>query len=338
MKETELNNLYIPVLKWKKGEHVALFNLHPDIKSRVYPCIEIRTEKQHSRLVSKLSEVWEGSALVDYASPEGLLEGWRGGRYSTVLGKILLGDLNLTPVINPFDHTSLSDPLIVEQLQKCQKVCLRVRLRDFPTANDVSDACVNILTAIQNSGKAIEMIFDFGETPEELSNELVSYIVDLTTALDNLNFIQVFLVSGAYPTALKAGVHRIPRSDRELWKAVSSKAKNLNLGYGDYTVVPATWEEVEGMQRGTIAIRYALEKEWLILKGRSNKKEESIQLSEILVNLYSTDFKGAPYSYGDKLISDKADATVPMNNKKGGTTYQIIEGINHHITLVVNES
>lgn len=331
------NKLYTPILKWKLGEHEALSNLHSSIKESVYPCIEIRTEKQHAVLVGNFDAIWEHQALADYASPAGLLDSWRVKGFSEALQEIVSGNLRLNPVINPFDQAVLTDWLIPSLLKQCNVICLRVRLNSLPSVNDVISNCAAALAALGSESNRFEIILDLGETPTEQSQELVDYIHELLSKLNDLNVSRLSLVSGAYPMTLKAGSHRIPRYDRLLWEKVVSQIGDIDLGFGDYTIVPATWEEEEAQRAGNISVRYALEHEWLILKGNSGKKEESINLCKLLVQLNPKDFRGPDYSYGDKLIADKANTSLPDKDKKGGTTYQIIEGVNHHITLVVKE-
>jgi hypothetical protein len=62
----------------------------------------------------------------------------------------------------------------------------------------------------------------------------------------------------------------------------------------------------------------------------------SIALSEILVNTYAGDFKGATYSFGDRLIEERADPNLPAKKKRCGH-YHITEAWSHHIAYVLKE-
>ncbi len=119
---------------------------------------------------------------------------------------------------------------------------------------------------------------------------------------------------------------------------VSSKVDGLKLGYCDYTVVSPLWVEGPVIRRGKAAIRYTLDSDWLVLKGNDGTKNESIRLSRLMTNLFKKDFLGEPYSFGDKLIADRANPSLPLDQKKGGGETHLLEGVNHHISFVIKES
>jgi len=183
----------------------------------------------------------------------------------------------------------------------------------------------------------LELIVDLRETPTDYTDAHVTYIKTVITQLSQLGFSRTTLASGAYPIDIKVGQSRLPRHDRILWERVNSELQGHDLGYADYTVVSPAWQEGPMIRRGKVAIRYALNDEWLVLKGDDGTKAESLRLSQLMLSLFKKDFRGAGYSFGDELIANRADPGLPLSDKKGGGETHLLEGVNHHITLVVKE-
>ncbi|WP_241090483.1 beta family protein [Pseudomonas viridiflava] len=141
------------------------------------------------------------------------------------------------------------------------------------------------------------------------------------------------------------GHHRLNRWHQEdvllgrlrFWYDVNANVPNLGLGFGDYGTLSPEWtEEILERRSNRIAIRYTRGVDWLILRADGKTTNDSIAISEILVNTYPKDFKGAPYSFGDQILSDRADPTVPVKKKRCGH-YHITEGWSHHIAYVLKE-
>lgn len=215
-------------------------------------------------------------------------------------------------------------------------IVLRIRITDDLTNENVMIKCKNIKNLIQISNIEYIVMLDFREISEQPSNQLIETTKDLVLNLYENNFTTIYLGGGAYPININVGHSRHKRWDRELWKMVSSELK-IDMGYCDYTVVSPLWQETPMIRRGKATIRYALRSEWLVLKGNNSTKEESISLSILLLKLFKGDFYKEKYSFGDKLIADRANADLPLKERKGGGETHLLEGVNHHISLVIKE-
>ncbi len=299
--------------------------------------MEIRTETEHTALHTTLADFWNNTGIADYASPEGIVSGWRLNGYKLTLEKIENKTLPLHPALNPFDEDLIHDATILPLLQKMTTIVFRVRITDEITNEEIINKCNNVRNLVI-SDKTFVVMLDFRVALENPSDETLEKIKDLILSLNKNGFESVYLASGAYPITIGVGQSRFVRWDRHLWEAVSSKIDGIKIGYCDYTVVSPLWEEGPIIRRGKVAIRYTLDSEWLVLKGNDGTKGESIRLSELMINLFKKDFRGEKYSFGDKLIADRANPKLSLNQKKGGGETHLLEGVNHHISFVIKEN
>lgn len=299
--------------------------------------MEIRTEKEHAALHTTLTNFWTNTGIADYASPEGTVSGWRLNGYKLTLEKIEDGTLSLYPALNPFDQDLINDVTILPLLQKMTTVVFRIRISGEMTNAEIINKC-NKVRNIVVSNKTFVVMLDFRVAPENPSDGVLEKIKDLILSFNKNGFESVYLASGAYPIQIDVGQSRFARWDRHLWEAVSSKIDGFKIGYCDYTVVSPLWEEGPMIRRGKVAIRYTVDSEWLVLKGNDGTKGESIRLSELMINLFKNDFRDETYSFGDKLIADRANPTLPLEQKKGGGETHLLEGVNHHISFVIKEN
>jgi len=299
--------------------------------------MEIRTETEHSALHTTLTDFWNNTGIADYASPEGIVSGWRLDGYKLTLEKIDSGSLNLHPALNPFDQNLINNLTILPLLQKMTTVVFRVRITDEITNAEIINECNKVRNLIIND-KTFVVMLDFRVAPENPSDELIENIKNLILCFNENGFESVYLASGAYPIEIGVGQSRFVRWDKHLWERVNSKMEGVTIGYCDYTVVSPLWEEGPVIRRGKVAIRYTLNSDWLVLKGNDGTKDESIRLSQIMLNLFKKDFRGELYSFGDKLIADRANPSLPITDKKGGGETHLLEGVNHHISFVIKES
>ncbi len=299
--------------------------------------MEIRTENEHTALHTTLTDFWSNTGIADYASPDGIISGWRVNGYKLTLEKIANNTLSLHPALNPFDQDLISNVTILPLLQKMAIVVFRVRITDGISNEEIINKC-NEVRNIIISDKTIVVMLDFRVAPENPSEETLEEIKDLILSFNENGFKSIYLASGAYPIEIGVGQSRFVRWDRHLWDAVSSKINGFNIGYCDYTVVSPLWEEAPTIRRGKVAIRYTLDTDWLVLKGNDGTKNESMRLSELMINLYKSDFCGENYSFGDKLIADRANPKLTLKQKKGGGETHLLEGVNHHISFIIKEN
>ncbi|WP_151703824.1 beta family protein [Nitrincola alkalilacustris] len=329
---------YIPVIKWQRWEQKALEKVDSTIKSRLLPCIEVRDSDQHKNILLNLNTVWPHETLVDYANPSGKLTSSRSHELLFFLNNSIQKSMPVRPVFSPADIIAM-DSKLLSTVTKVSYIVIRLR-KDSLLINDNDVVLVKrAVKVLKQSNISYKIIVDLGVSPLSWSEEDVDLFSTSIQSLMNFDALSLHLISGAYPESLasiKTGVATFRRRDWDFWTVVSGRIDKA-IGYGDYGILAPGWtEDIKQLRSNRIAIRYTRDNDWLVLRADGKTTQDSIAISTILVNNYSSDFKGRGYSFGDDLIADRADANIPVKNKKCGH-YHITEAWSHHIAYVLKE-
>lgn len=331
---------YIPIIKWQQYEQHALRNLEAPVAARTLPCIEARVAAQQSNLSRNLPEHWKLPAIIDFANPDGLLSGTRPAKLKEFLRNARRVGWPVIPALNPEDPVVYATKGLLAQAAEQGEVALRLRLETYAISSSALVDCQKALTQLAMRGARVRMLVDFDETPEGYSASDLSDLGSSIRQLHAMSFSEMHFASGAFPSSLmsvKSGAKKFPRHDFELWAKLQATLKGVPIGFSDYGVLSPNWsEETLEYRSNSVALKYATDDHWLVLRTNGRTKEDLIALSEILVNNHGHIFKGEPYSYGDKLIADRANSAVKLKDKKCGH-YNITDAWNHHITFVVKE-
>lgn len=336
-KSVELKQ-YIPIIKWQQNERLALRFLEDDIKQHVLPCLEIRSPDQHIKLMECFEEVWNAPAIIDYANPQGFLTIERIGELREFLKHARDNEHPVIPALNPMDLSIYSNTNLIKSVLKHEKIALRLRVNDFQITGENIAHCKKANEVFVEKNKTL--ILDFGNAPQEEDSVDFSDLDSKIKILRSEGLKNIHIVSGAFPndlSSVKNGPKEFARHDLQFWRDMQSRHPKVNLGYGDYGILSPGWTEEILKRRGSrVAIRYTCDEFWFVLRGANAKKSESIALSELLLTAYEDYFKGADYSWGDKIIADRANQELKDKDKKSGG-YHFAEAWNHHITFVVKE-
>lgn len=328
---------YVPIVKWQTWEREAFKHTEPAVAAHVLPCFEVRLPEQHTHMLKSLTATWSHAALIDYANPEGRLTSSRASELNEFLAKRQAGAAPVSPVLNPLDVGGLSSAL-KKSLAK-HPITLRVRPSSLVETAALTSEIEQAWTAIDNFSAARRLIVDLGRTPAQVTNAESLALAKALRDFKSMGFEEIHLASGSFPESLQdiAQAKEILRRDWALWQKVDANDPTLLIGFSDYGPLTPLWTEEVLMRRGgRSCIRYALDSKWLVIRGSGNKRADSIAISELMVNLYAADFKGASFSYGDKLIAERADPSVPPDKKKCGQAH-IAEYWSHHVAHVVKQ-
>ncbi|QNH10649.1 hypothetical protein [Xanthomonas sp. SI] len=327
---------YVPIIKWQKYEQRALLELTAAVIPRALPCVEVRKSEQHASMLECFAKVWKYPALVDYANPEGVLTKSRLKELNQFLAVAGGSGKLITAVLNPV--TAAHDFPVISPNLGDRKIALRLRVAELADLAKGITAVKNSLSVPGLAAKADRLIVDLGRTPATKPADHATLAAALQT-LKRLGFANLHLSSGCFPASLAhiASAGEVERKDWKLWHQVQALAPLTLIGFSDYGPLNPDWTEETLKRRGSrVVIRYALDDKWRILRGTNSTKAESIAISEILVNMYPTEYQGAAFSFGDKLIADRVDPAIPLKKKSGGHLH-ISEYWTHHISYVLKK-
>lgn len=346
-------------MKWKRAEQSALKALEEKHKKHITPLLQLvmpkyKPDEQLDHIVARFEELAP-------KIPEKVIEVW--GKAPIFIDVSLLfttqlkvkalnvisqGGHKLGGVFIPTVHLNDEQKIKEAAYALAKKVgcglCLRLICSDFADLSKLNQEITKFLSIGELEEKDIDLLVDIKETYGN-GDKCSKYLV-LSQNLPHLAKWRTFsFASGSFPEDLSEckldEENLIPRIDWKSWKGyVAGKGLTRKPAFADYTIQHPIYKESSQFYHPTTSIKYTLEDEWLVMKGKKHKFEIYLANAKLL----SADkrFCGEGFSYGDKYVSLKAQHyNVYIKNKKAGGTGStetwISAGINHHLALVANQ-
>ena len=350
-----INNYYVPILKWKRGEQIAIRLLDTNSKHKLLPLIEIPPVKyswSYKKTKRTLEPYINGVVNSIYTSfgsirvfldlvniyQEGLLSN---GEHpiENIVNQGSKYELTIVPVVK-----ENSDKDYVKAIQNLLKnkvineICIRIEKCDFKVVNNTIN---NILKLYSISSAQCHIVIDLKEktiddcsTYEVLMPALINNLVDL------YNWETITLTVTSFPMTLEKvsrnSYKLLPRIEFNLWKNIYNNPQlQRKIQFGDYCISNPQYIDIDPKKIKINAnIRYTISDYYLVCKGIDIKMYGLGQMFDLCSWLINSGYYlGQSYCWGDRYIYD-----VVNNNKSTGSPeiwHRV--GTNHHIQFVVNE-
>lgn len=336
-----MDRMYVPILKCKKGEQSALFNLTDDIKDKIIPLIEIPYSSVTTKkpIIELIESFWSERTFFFYFMPE-----WYDNSLEElqelIVNEIIPVVQNNKYAIPVFDlsvFSSISEVDIISQ----NGIAIRLRDNEFGQIEDMLNPLFNDNILDRRS---TDLILDLQYVAEK---DLFSKTAVLKSAFSDLDvaaeFRSIIISSVSFPKTvsdLEVGqIYRFKRMEVDIFTLALKLEKRFGFKYYYSDYGPTDNEDVAfviGMSPN-FKIKYTTFGDFLCIKGLSLKRGgldigNVQQLAEILVN--SSDFSGATYSWGDEKIYLLANKQY---NSPGNLTTWVSYAMNHHITFITHQ-
>lgn len=351
---------YVPILKWKRGERVALEKLDPHSKGSLTPLIEIvpvtydfkndcpkETIDEHlGDFCEQLNSSWGFERPVfidlDYIDFE---ERMQDGRHPLkfIFDGLRNNGLSGIPVTGSGrDAAYQAEVKNINQIDG-RGICIRLKDDDFIGTDQVLQSLLSLFNVTEEE---IDIVVDIGEiNPDGQRSALVTAIA-VINAITNVNAYRTLTLTGSsFPSNLSKFVSTgtigsVPRSEWINWKSIyANKARISRVPtFGDYTINnPDLIEMDPRLMQMAAGIRYTGDNDFFIFRGISIRKAGSggwgqAQLLCQQIISHSC-FSGSAFSWGDGYIDDCANGNASTGTAE---TWRRV-GTNHHLTLVANE-
>lgn len=364
LEKSGINNMfnskhYVPILKWKRAEQGALKALAEDRKKYITPVIQFvmpkskpneqledviaRFEKQLSEIPEKIIDVWgntpifiDASLLFTTALKAKALNTISRGGYK--LGGVFI------PVIHVDDEEDVKKSAWSIGKETKSGLCVRLICPDFSDMVKLNNNLATVISASGLNKNEIDLLIDIKAT--EKDGEKCTKYFSLSQEISDLQKWRTFIfASGSFPVDLSEckldEENLLPRIDWKSWQEqIGGKKLQRRPSFADYTIQHPIYKEASQFFHPTSSIKYALENEWLIMKGKKQKFELYLASAAELVK--DRRFSGENFSDGDKYIAEKAkhfDTYIknPAIKGTGSTETWLKAGINHHLTLVADQ-
>ncbi len=342
----EVKPVYVPALKWRQGEKLALKNLPDRLKSSIIPLIELVNDEGDNPedLSNDLSTFWSKTAYLDvHYRPQYFAR--------TALNNVTSHNQNIDiiPVVR------LDSPqIVIEGVKNVAGIynngfALRIIASQDIDFSLLSEDVKLMLERLAGSKDKVDLMIDFGY----LEGKTQTYRATLENIADSISFNgwrRVIVVAGNFPPSLQGfrpnEDNLLKRSELELWQK-NRVTRGRELIYSDYTVRYP--DNVTKGLRGSKSVRYTLEDNFQVFRGtREDKSFKYLVHAMNIKALYSDEYPES-YCWGDetivekanqleKCLSDGADPETYEGFSPGGAKEGVALSVNHHMTVVLKSN
>jgi hypothetical protein len=350
-------NQYVPILKGKEGEFMALQRLSPEVRAGLTPFIDVQQrEKAPQWIAKKLLKSWGvmRPIFLDFRylspSPETLLDS-----HPIVEMAQLARDQELRVII-ALGHER-SDEYVAavrraREICSCQ-VCVRLTPESMSDLAFLRDGIPKLLEQAGAVQQFAHLLLDFGFVEPHEVNAKAALAVRALTTVKNLHaYSSVILVATGFPFNLM-GIpmdHVIDRTEVALWDRVRDAGVPRVPIFGDYGIAHPEVDNTMDPRKmnPSPSVRYTAEGKWVIIKRRSKKrkskptkgkvatrKRDYTPFLQVCRDLMGQDvYCGREFSRGDEEIFRIARGTKKEPGPGSPTVWRRI-GTNHHLSFVV---
>lgn len=359
------SNHYVPILRWKQAERLALHKLQDADRARITPLIELTPTIFKAKKRDGIQGETPDPVKVLDEQAKHLLAACGYSHFFLDLCHISAKTVGKVRNSHPLDY-------LANRSRTCKLKLIPVtglsRGKEYQAAvakivaEDGRGLCLRLThdqILQEDSCRAIQDLLDSLSVNPDSVHLLVDFLASEPSQLDprslllhipNLNRWQTLSIAmGAFPPNLQQfvpGHHRIPRTDYLKWIDVVSQTAARKPAFADYTIQYGLYKEPPEGCNPSVSIRYTLDREWLIMRGEavqgseeSRKKKsrdevrpgrEQWNFNAQLLCENGELFYGEDFSWGDEFIHERS-----ITKDKHGT-YEIWlrAGINHHMTVV----
>ncbi|MCZ8112999.1 MAG: hypothetical protein O9321_19275 [Rubrivivax sp.] len=342
---------YLPILKWKQGERIALQHLSGSQWDDVVPLIELMSvdaapdalalKGALPEYLAKIGKQFRKTfpddhpVAVDvrYVSPSypkqvRLL--------SVVCGRLQKeSGLELMPVLT--ESMVATETADLPLLKDFTEVVLRVHMPGI--APGQIEELVDLMRSGGIKKRSVHLVIDQHSIVDaEPAARLAAAKPYLTAALV-VGCSSVTVAGGSFPVNLvgfKQGQQDIRRVEWLIWKSLAADPKYEGLRYSDYAVTnPALGPDLDPKTMNpSVAIRYAAKDFWRLFKAGGFKKGKPNQYMNLCQLLLGDPvYKGAAFSYGDECYDKAASATLGNGNPSSWRR----DATSHHLVLTASQ-
>lgn len=348
---------YVPCLRWKQGEYLAVFQLPPTTRRMFTPLIEVpgigydfenetkaKTIDEHlAPFAKRVLEKWgRQPCFVDLnliGSNERMATGVHPVRFIfNILRERMCSAISVTGLDrNNAYHQEIKNIMT----QNKSGVCLRIKIEQAAKGS-LKDDLDSLLSRLKVKPESCDLIIDLG-APNFIPLEGFSMAIQrIVSKLPYLNDWRTFTILGtSFPKTMKGirkGGEIVPRYEWKLYKILIAGFRKAGLRlptFGDYTINHPEIPELDWrVVKPPATIRYTIEDGWYILKGdnvRDYGYKQYHKLSQIVLS--SRYYYGSALSWGDGYIQTCTNKSAKTGNL---STWRQV-GTNHHIVKVIQD-
>jgi len=336
---------YVPILKCKYGEFIALTKLSAEVRNQVIPIFDLvppgkKKFEDHIEDSLKYIRKWDKEKLfyVDGYLVQDDNYSQRLHTMEYIFNVFHKEQFNAIPVVNSVTNVEYNRVVNKIIIRNKSGICFRIFRKSVDEMNREIDQLLNFLGLNPSS---VDLVIDMRDLYSLDAEVINSQTINILQNISHLNnWRSLVLAGGSFPidlVELKADqIHPIERVEWSNWAKVSVNNEIDRIpAYSDYGIShPLISETGIGIPNASASIRYTCENEFSVYRGRGTRQKGFKQfnvLSETLIN--SNEYYGTDHCEGDKYIH--TNGTLKL--KPGSLTTWRWVGTCHHLTVVVNQ-
>jgi hypothetical protein len=349
---------YVPILRWKMAEQLALRAVRQEDRGKITPLIEFTSKMFDAPRQGKKKGVKPDPSEVLLREAKHLLANWGYSPFfldlrhldgkvpDVVAGSnplIYLADtvrnyrLSLIPVTGLNRSNKYQSAVRNVACTDRRGVCLRL------AASEVLGPAFrqNIKSVLEKLGTKkndTDLLLDC----EACNPTTAEFRALLERIHDVTEWRSLTAASGSFPKDLqeyRPGSHVIQRDDWLAWKQLTFEERKIRRkpSFSDYTIQYGRYVEPVENCNPSASIRYTLDDRWLIMRGEGLLNKEGPGGAQYTANAIllrdRAEFYGASFSDGDAYIFEMSNRM----DKHGNPRTWIQAGVNHHMTVVCRQ-
>ena len=355
---------YVPAIKWKRGERIALEKLTVQQLEKITPLIEVQPipfDHKEDEFQKSIDEHLEqfGENLSAFWSPE---------RPVFVDAHTIFDDKRIDPeitlengqtpleyIVTDIESTNIKAvpvtylhrlPTYHDSIKSClQKynrgLALRLQKSDFENFIEFERELSKWLTFNEINPSDVDIILDFEEIDPNKSSILLDEISLLITKFPHLKSWRTFTILSTSMTPnlshITTGTNsEMPRVEWEIYTNLLKRGLSRFPAYGDYNIGHPQWVDFDPtkMDRGA-NIKYTVDNKFLIFRGRGVRRRGFSQMRQLCKDAINhPEYSGRDFSFGDEYIYNCA--TDPHFSTGNSETWVRVN-VNHHLAFTINQ-
>lgn len=346
---------YVPILKWRQGEQLALRELDPQVRGRLTPLIEIppvtwdyendcpaKTIDEHvNGVADSIRRNWgDRPAFIDL--PWCLDDRVSDGRLAVekVFDDLLAKDQPAVPVTGLARSTNYQSAIRRIVARDRLGVCIRIEPEDWEDPGTLNQEVSELCDELGVRRQQCDLLIDFKSVAGVSVGSIVLLATSLLGMLDGINEWRTLIWAGsAFPENLIGipadAMTHIPRSEWQAWSNIARRNSVARVPtFGDYAISHPEPSDVDPrVMRMSANLRYTTSDSWLVLKGRNVRQHGHEQFNALCRALVGhPDYSGPGFSWGDSYI----DRCARGVDGPGNASMWRRVGVSHHLTLVTH--
>jgi hypothetical protein len=364
---------YVPILKWKRAEQGALFDLSENKKDILMPLIELVMPKPRSETVKKgeppkppksfeekyaeviesfkskriseipaeIEEVWKKRPIfLDFSL---LYPEVRFDAFNQIAKECANRSMGVVPVFNIDDDESFKASALKLHLEDGADLCIRLTAINLTNIDLLNWHLKKYLSLVEEGSSRIYLLIDLKE-----NDRPADYMLAVERSQDIIGLQKwegLIIACGSFPVDLsdckRDKDNHLPRQDWLNWQdAITRLTLKRALTFADYGIRCPIYIEQYQFLEPTASVKYTIRDSWWVVKGEKRKYEHFLAAAKQIAT--NERYFGADFSSGDTYIQEKSlhfdiYALDPSVKGTGTTELWLKAGMNHHLSLVADQ-